>query len=81
MTAAGKPTNADKEGGQNVHILAIKLAYMVGEKRYAQLMDEMVGYVLSSSLAAGSKGPMLPGRMEWDKLVTHANTSWTTKLS
>jgi L-lactate dehydrogenase len=70
MTAAagGVPANAEKKGGQNVHVLAMDIGAMNGAGDYEEAMGGVLDYVLSSAPAPGGPGPMMPGDREWASL-------------
>jgi LDH2 family malate/lactate/ureidoglycolate dehydrogenase len=67
--AGGRPANAGKEGGQNVHVLAIDIDAMSGAGGYDDTMSELLDYVLSSAPARDSSGPVMPGQREWQALA------------
>jgi LDH2 family malate/lactate/ureidoglycolate dehydrogenase len=67
--AAGFQTaNAQKKGGQNVHILVLKIESLGGLDHYRQMMDELIPFTLSSPPAEGSSEPRLSGARGWKAL-------------
>jgi L-lactate dehydrogenase len=67
--AGGRPANADRKGGQNVHILCLHVDSLAGRACYDNAMKGVLDYVLSSPPAEGADGPVLPGQREWQRLA------------
>ncbi len=69
--AGGRPTNADGEGGQNLHVLCLDPAALAGRDHCEAVTRKMIEYVLSSAPAPGRDGPTLAGRRGW-RALAHA---------
>jgi len=69
--AAGFQTaNAQKKGGQNIHIFALKIDALGGLDQYRRMMEDLIPFMSSSSPAEGSSGPKLSGSRGWKALET-----------
>jgi LDH2 family malate/lactate/ureidoglycolate dehydrogenase len=67
MTAAAgaMPANRDSKGGQNVHVLALKIDALGGLEGYEALMTQLTDWVLDSEPVPGGKGVRYPGQRGW----------------
>ncbi len=70
MTAAAgtRPTNKEKSGGQNVHVLALKIDGLSSRESYGPLMEEMMEWVLSTEPVPGGSPLRYPGQRGWEAL-------------
>ena len=62
------PANGEKQGGQNVHVLALSIEALAGMAGYDQLMGDMTKWVLESHPMPGGTGVRYPGQRGWDAL-------------
>lgn len=67
MTAAAGaiPANRDSRGGQNVHVLALKIDALGGLEGYEALMSQFTDWVLDSEPIPGGTGVRYPGQRGW----------------
>jgi ureidoglycolate dehydrogenase (NAD+) len=67
-SAGSIPANKGGEGGQNVHIFALKIQALGGWEGYGALMEELMNWVRSSEPVPGSGGVRYPGERGWAAL-------------
>ncbi|MDC7224130.1 MAG: Ldh family oxidoreductase, partial [Spirochaetales bacterium] len=63
--AGAVPTNKDHRGGQNVHVLALKIEALGDYDGYETLMTEMMDWVLASEPVPGGSSVRYPGQRGW----------------
>ncbi len=63
-----RPANADREGGQHLHLMAIHAEAMGDQETCLRLTTEMLDYIRSSEPAEGFSVVRLPGDAGWKKM-------------
>ncbi|MDC7224129.1 MAG: Ldh family oxidoreductase [Spirochaetales bacterium] len=66
--AGAVPANPRGEGGQNVHITALKIDALGGRESYGPLMEELMDWVRASEPVSGGSGVRYPGERGWAAL-------------
>ncbi|MDC7219970.1 MAG: Ldh family oxidoreductase [Spirochaetales bacterium] len=70
MTAAAgaMPANRNSEGGQNVHVFALKIDALGGMEGYDVLMTQLSDWILATEPVPGGSGVRYPGQRGWTAL-------------